>query len=148
MKLSLAAFAFLIAATSQAAELAIELPRLIQAAEIPGASMAVIRDGKVDWVGAAGMIAPGSTVPVRTDTVFRAASLTKPLVAYTVLRLADREGRPKYRLIPIGPTLFAFEGNGSVRARFAEDGSKLTILEDDGEENESARTPSAPPPPQ
>lgn len=53
--------------------------------------MAVIRDGKVDWVGAAGVIAPGSTTPVRTDTVFRAASLTKPVFSYVVLRLADRE---------------------------------------------------------
>jgi hypothetical protein len=50
-------------------------------------------------------------------------------------------------LIPIGPTLFAIEGNGSFRVRFAEDGSKLAVLQDDGEENESARTPSAPPPP-
>jgi tetratricopeptide (TPR) repeat protein len=59
----------------------------------------------------------------------------------------QREGRPKYRLIPIGPTLFAIEGNGSFRVRFAEDGSKLAVLQDDGEEDESARTPSAPPPP-
>src|SRR5262245_42570655 len=70
--------------------LAAELPRLIQAADIPGASMAVIRDGQVYWTGAAGVIAPGSTIPVRTDTVFRAASLTKPVFSYIVLRLADR----------------------------------------------------------
>ncbi|MFL6290756.1 MAG: serine hydrolase [Thermoanaerobaculia bacterium] len=56
----------------------------------------------------------------------------------------QREGRPKYRLIPIGPALFAVEGNGSVRVRFAEDGSKLAVLQPDGED-ESARTPSAPP---
>jgi CubicO group peptidase (beta-lactamase class C family) len=90
MRPILAALAFLIASTAHAASLETELPRLIQAAEIPGASMAVIRDGKVAWVGAAGVIAPGSTVPVRTDTVFRAASLTKPVFAYIVLRLADR----------------------------------------------------------
>ncbi|MEA2563839.1 MAG: hypothetical protein QOH06_5343 [Acidobacteriota bacterium] len=86
----LAALVSLIASISYAADLATELPRLIQAGEIPGASMAVIRDGKVAWVGAAGVIAPGSTIPVRTDTVFRAASLTKPVFAYIVLRLADR----------------------------------------------------------
>lgn len=86
----LAALVSLIASTSTAVELATELPRLIQAAEIPGASMAVIRDGKVAWVGAAGVIASGSTTPARTDTVFHAASLTKPVFAYVVLRLADR----------------------------------------------------------
>jgi CubicO group peptidase (beta-lactamase class C family) len=90
MKLRLAAVLSLIASAAHAAPLATELPRLIQAGEIPGASMAVIRDGKVDWVGAAGVIAPGSTIPVRIDTVFKAASLTKPVFAYTVLRLADR----------------------------------------------------------
>ena len=90
MRLRLAVLAFLIASTSQAADLATELPRLIKTVEIPGASMAVIRDGKVDWVGAAGVIAPGSTIPVRTDTVFRAASLTKTVFAYIVFRLADR----------------------------------------------------------
>jgi CubicO group peptidase (beta-lactamase class C family) len=53
----------------------------------------------------------------------------------------QREGRPKYRLIPIGPGLFAVEGTGSFRVRFAEDGSKLTVLQPDGED-ESARTPA------
>lgn len=90
MRPILAALVFLIASASHAADLATELPRLIQAGEIPGASMAVIRDGQVSWTGSAGVIAPGSTVPVRTDTIFRAASLTKPVFAYIVLRLADR----------------------------------------------------------
>lgn len=90
MRSTLAALALLTASAVHAASLETELPRLIQAAEIPGASMAVIRDGQVAWTGAAGVIAPGSTVPVRTDTVFRAASLTKPVFAYVVLRLADR----------------------------------------------------------
>lgn len=89
MKPILAAL-ILIASAVHAASLETELPRLIQAGEIPGASMAVIRDGKVDWVGAAGVIAPGSATPVRTDTVFRAASLTKPVFSYLVLRLVDR----------------------------------------------------------
>ncbi|MFL6290755.1 MAG: serine hydrolase domain-containing protein [Thermoanaerobaculia bacterium] len=94
MKPILAALLALIASAAQAedlkSQLATELPRLIQAGEIPGASMAVIRDGQVVWTGAAGVIAAGSTTPVRTDTVFRAASLTKPVFAYIVLRLADR----------------------------------------------------------
>lgn len=90
MRPTLAALAFLIASTTHAASLETELPRLIQAGEIPGASMAVIRDGRVAWTGAAGVIAPGSAIPVKTDTVFRAASLTKPVFSYIVLRLADR----------------------------------------------------------
>ncbi|MES1245750.1 MAG: hypothetical protein ABUT39_29355, partial [Acidobacteriota bacterium] len=52
----------------------------------------------------------------------------------------QREGRPKYRLIPIGGTLFAVEGNGLIRVRFAEDGGRLAVLQPDGED-ESVRTP-------
>ena len=67
-----------------------EVPRLLREGDIPGISIAVIRDGKVAWSGAYGIADPASGAPVRPDTVFQAASLTKPVFAYMVLRLADR----------------------------------------------------------
>jgi CubicO group peptidase (beta-lactamase class C family) len=54
----------------------------------------------------------------------------------------QREGRPKYRLIPIGPVLFAVEGNGSIRIRFDADGGRLAVVQPDGED-ESARAPGS-----
>jgi CubicO group peptidase (beta-lactamase class C family) len=50
-------------------------------------SAAVVQDGRIAWSAVAGEVAPG--IPADTGTVFRAASLGKPVFAYLVLRLAD-----------------------------------------------------------
>jgi CubicO group peptidase (beta-lactamase class C family) len=67
---------------------------LMRKGDIPGLSIAVIRDGKIDWEGEFGQknavndgVADG---PVLRDTLFSAASLSKPVFAYIVLRLVDR----------------------------------------------------------
>lgn len=67
-----------------------EVPKLMQAADVPGLSIAVIRDGRLFWSGAFGVKSAGSGAPVGKSTVFPAASLSKPVVAYITLRLADR----------------------------------------------------------
>jgi CubicO group peptidase (beta-lactamase class C family) len=59
-------------------------------AEIPGLSAAVVRDGAIAWSGAFGVRDTESRAPVTPGTLFDAASLTKPVVAYAALRLADR----------------------------------------------------------
>jgi len=66
------------------------VPELMQAGDVPGVSIAVIRDGKLFWSGAFGVADPSSGSPTRPDTFFQAASLSKPVFAYIVLRLADR----------------------------------------------------------
>jgi CubicO group peptidase (beta-lactamase class C family) len=72
------------------ARLEAEIPKLMRAGEIPGLSIAVIRDGKLFWSGAFGVRDRATQAPVRKDTVFEAASLSKPVVAYIALRLVDR----------------------------------------------------------
>jgi CubicO group peptidase (beta-lactamase class C family) len=67
-----------------------EIPQLLKAAEIPGLSIAVVSDRRIVWSGAFGMADPATGAPVQPDTVFHAASLSKPVFAYLVLRLADR----------------------------------------------------------
>ena len=57
---------------------------------IPGATAATIHRGEITWRGAAGVRIPGGDDPVRSDTVFEAASLSKPVFAYGVLKLAER----------------------------------------------------------
>ena len=52
--------------------------------------MAVVRDGRVVWAGAFGTRNDSAQTPVDTATVFEAASLSKPVFAYLVLRLVDR----------------------------------------------------------
>src|SRR5512132_3402794 len=53
---------------------------------VPGAAWLVARDGEVH-VGTAGTI--DGSEPVRRDSIFRIASMTKPITAVAVLSLAE-----------------------------------------------------------
>lgn len=80
-----------------------EIPRLLREGEVPGISIAVIRQSQLAWSGTFG-IDPASGAPAGPETRFQAASLTKPVVAYLVLRLADRGvidlDRPLWSYLP------------------------------------------------
>jgi len=58
-------------------------------ADIPGLSIAVIRDSKVIWTRGFGVTNAETKAPVNNNTIFEAASLTKPVFAYAVLKLVD-----------------------------------------------------------
>jgi CubicO group peptidase (beta-lactamase class C family) len=58
--------------------------------KIPGISVAVIKDFQVVYHRGLGVRNAMTREPVGDDTVFEAASMTKPVFAYTVLRLVDR----------------------------------------------------------
>jgi CubicO group peptidase (beta-lactamase class C family) len=61
-------------------------------AAIPGLSLTVLRRGEITLVDAFGRRGSHDESPVDTDTVFEAASLTKPLVSSIALQLAE-EGK-------------------------------------------------------
>ncbi len=65
------------------------VPRLMKDADVPGLSLAVVRDGQVVYRRVFGVRDAGTGAPVDDDTVFEAASLSKPVFAYTVLKLVD-----------------------------------------------------------
>jgi CubicO group peptidase (beta-lactamase class C family) len=52
-------------------------------------AMAVLEDGKVAWIGGFGVRGVRDSAPVDANTVFEAASLSKPVVAYMALKLVD-----------------------------------------------------------
>ena len=85
------------------AALARDIPRLLRTSGVPGLSMAVVRNGRVIWTGAFGTVNDSAHTPVDAGTVFEAASLSKPVFAYLVLRLADRGAfdldRPLYEML-------------------------------------------------
>jgi CubicO group peptidase (beta-lactamase class C family) len=85
------------------ADLAREIPRLLRVSGIPGLSMAVVQNGRVVWAGAFGTLNDSAQTPVNPGTIFEAASLSKPVFAYLVLRLADRGefdlDRPLYEML-------------------------------------------------
>ncbi len=57
---------------------------------IPGISVAVVKDFQVVYHHGLGVKNVMTREPVRDDTVFEAASMTKPVFAFTVLRLVNR----------------------------------------------------------
>ena len=65
------------------------IPNLMTEAEIPGLSIALVRDSKVIWTHHYGYANVETKTPVSNATVFEAASLTKPVFAYAVLKLVD-----------------------------------------------------------
>lgn len=60
------------------------------AARVPGLSIAWLEDGRVAETAALGTADAETGRPVTDDTIFEAASLTKPVTAYLALLLAER----------------------------------------------------------
>ncbi len=65
------------------------LPAWMDSAEVPGLSLAFVYDGSVFAARGFGVRSRETGLPVHASTVFEAASLTKPVVAYAVLQLVD-----------------------------------------------------------
>lgn len=59
--------------------------------DVAAVAAAVVQDGRIVYEYAGGLLFAGSEVKVTPQTVFRAASLSKPVFAYLVLRLADEK---------------------------------------------------------
>jgi CubicO group peptidase (beta-lactamase class C family) len=55
---------------------------------VPGVSIAVIHDGKIEWARGFGVMRVGGT-PVNADTLFQAGSISKPAAAMAVMRLVE-----------------------------------------------------------
>lgn len=62
--------------------------------KIPGASVAVINEGRVEWARAYGLKDATTKEPVTTDTLFQAGSISKPVAALAALKLVE-EGKLK-----------------------------------------------------
>jgi CubicO group peptidase (beta-lactamase class C family) len=67
-----------------------EIPRLMETANIPGISIAVVQDSQVFWKKAFGVRSRETNEPVDENTMFEAASLTKTATAYAAMRLVER----------------------------------------------------------
>jgi CubicO group peptidase (beta-lactamase class C family) len=71
------------------ADLERNIPELMKKATIPGLSIAIVRDGKLLWTGAFGVKSTKTNEPVTEDTIFEAASLTKPFFAYAAMKMVE-----------------------------------------------------------
>jgi CubicO group peptidase (beta-lactamase class C family) len=56
---------------------------------VPGVSIAVINDGRIEWAKGYGVMQAGGDVAIDTLTLFQAASISKPVGAMGALRLVE-----------------------------------------------------------
>lgn len=68
-----------------------DLPRLMRVAGVPGLAIAVIENGQLAWTRGFGVKNSLTGDPVTDDTLFEAASMTKPVFAYLAMRLVDED---------------------------------------------------------
>ncbi len=66
------------------------VPRLLKEHNVPGVSLAVIRDGKVYWAKGYGIADKEKKIPVSSITRFNIGSVSKTLTAFAVLMLAEK----------------------------------------------------------
>lgn len=72
-------------------ELVHDVPRFMRIAGVPGVAIAVVDRGKFAWSKSFGVKNILTRDPVRDDTLFEAASMTKPVFAYVVMQLVDEK---------------------------------------------------------
>ena len=65
------------------------LQQLMERAHVPGVSVAVIQDFKVHWAKAYGVADVATGAKVDTETLFQAASISKPVTAMALLKAAQ-----------------------------------------------------------
>ncbi len=59
--------------------------------KVPGLSVAVINDYRLDWIKGYGVIEAGSKTPVTSETYFEAASTTKLLTSAAAIHFVQQE---------------------------------------------------------
>ena len=66
------------------------LQQCVARQHIPGAVVLVARQGRIGLFEAIGQQDPAAGTPMRTDSIFRIYSMTKPLVSVAVMMLVER----------------------------------------------------------
>ncbi len=65
------------------------LPKIMREANLPGLAIAIVRGGKMAWQRGFGVRDRSTREPVEPTTVFEAASVSKTVFAYAVLKLCE-----------------------------------------------------------
>ncbi|MCH8126804.1 serine hydrolase [candidate division KSB1 bacterium] len=72
-------------------DLDIQIPKLMQQANIPGLSIALIDHAEIVWAKGFGVKDNKTKEPVTENTVFEVGSLTKPAFAYAIMKMVENE---------------------------------------------------------
>lgn len=65
-------------------------PQLLKQYQVPGAALALVRDGEVVWSQGYGLADKERGIPVTGDTVFQVASISKAVTSWGVMRLVEK----------------------------------------------------------
>jgi CubicO group peptidase (beta-lactamase class C family) len=87
-----------------------QIPAVLKKARVPGLSIALIANGQLASEYGFGVKSVRTGAPVTTETVFEAASLTKPLFAYLALLAVDS------RLLDLDVPLVTYLDNETIEA--------------------------------
>jgi CubicO group peptidase (beta-lactamase class C family) len=68
-----------------------QLPTLMQEMKVPGVSVTLVKDGNVAWTKNFGIKDVRTQEPVSNETMFEACSMSKPVFAYVVMKLAEQK---------------------------------------------------------
>lgn len=68
-----------------------EVPVLMKKQGIPGASIAIIQNGRVTQITSYGHADRKNNVPISKETRFRIASISKPLTAWGIMKLVEKD---------------------------------------------------------
>jgi CubicO group peptidase (beta-lactamase class C family) len=66
------------------------IPKVMRETSVPGCSVVLIRDARIYWHRGFGVRDAETRQPVDNGTVFEAASASKPVFAYVVIKLAEK----------------------------------------------------------
>jgi CubicO group peptidase (beta-lactamase class C family) len=90
--------------TALSDEFLARLPKIMELANVPGLAISVIKDGRLSWSQGFGVKKAGTTDAADADTLFGAASLSKPVFAYAVLKMREEKlidlDRPLVEYLP------------------------------------------------
>ena len=107
--------------TARLARLATVFGKEVEDKKLPGAVMMVARKGKIVYVKALGVRDPNTADPMRTDTIFRIYSMTKPIVSVAAMILVE-DGKlqltdPVARWLPAFKDVKVWTDGGEVAAQ-------------------------------
>ena len=90
----------------------------IRTHRLPGGALAVVRNGKIVYARGFGLADQDTAAPVRPDTLFRIASVSKPITSAAVMQLVERKTlRLDDRVFDILPGAAAGKGRVDPRLK-------------------------------
>ena len=108
------------------------IPELMEEATVPGLAVTLIREGSIVWNQAFGVRNRVTQEPVTLDTLFEAASLSKPLFAYATLKLCEKGvldlDTPLVEYMPDSWISIALPSSGSSPQRLVLDKPQLELV--------------------